>query len=141
MTSTPETVHLIDITENVWTQFLGVELEPDVASPARAECASSIAINGAWNGVVVVSCSRSLARRAAAAMFHRDYEDMTEPQWRDALNEVANIIGGNVKALLPSPSRLDLPCFHADWHPPVGAQAVSFKGDGGLLHVLLIDQD
>lgn len=138
MTSTPEAQHLIDITESVWTQFLGVEIEPDASRPAPAECASTIAISGEWNGQVVVSCSTALARRAAAAMFHRPVEDMTEGHWRDALNEVVNIIGGNIKSLLPGPSRLELPVFRADWQPPAGAQSVSFRGNGDHLQVFLV---
>ncbi len=140
-TTAPETQHLIDITESVWTRFLGIGLAPvEDMPPPRAECAASIAIEGAWNGVVVVCCSQELARRAAAAMFHCKEPDMTESQWRDALNEVVNIIGGNVKSLLPGPSRLELPVFQADWVLPRDSHMVTFHGNGEPLQVLLVGE-
>jgi chemotaxis protein CheX len=140
MTANPHNQHLQDITESVWLQFLGLALEPAAeASPQRAECASTIGISGAWNGQVVVGCSRTLARQAAARMFHRPEASLKDAEWQDALKEIANIIGGNIKALLPSPSRLDLPVFHADWQPPASVQLVTFTGAGGCLQVMLLN--
>lgn len=135
----PEEDHLSDITENVWTGFLDIPLARAAAAPARCECAATVRIEGAWNGSLVVCCSRSLAQRVAATMFQCDTEELREALWSDALGEIANIIGGNVKAVLPAPSRLGLPRFHADWLPPELGQAVSFSSDGEALHVLLLE--
>ena len=140
MTAMPQAQHLLDITESVWVQFLGLSLQPDAEQqyPLPAECASSIAICGAWDGRVVVGCTRELAQQAAARMFHRPEGSLSEAQWQDALKEIANIIGGNVKALLPEPSRLELPVFHSDWQPPEVVQLVTLVGAGGRLQVMLL---
>jgi chemotaxis protein CheX len=135
----PEEDHLSDITENVWTGFLDIPLARAVAAPENSECAATVRIEGAWNGSLVVCCSRSLAQRVAATMFQCDTEELREALWSDALGEIANIIGGNVKAVLPAPSRLGLPRFHVDWLPPQLGQAVSFDSEGEPLHVLLVE--
>jgi chemotaxis protein CheX len=140
MSATPESQHLQDITESVWVQFLGLALElvPN-AVPLPAECASAIGISGAWNGHVAVGCSRALARQAAARMFHHPEAGLSDAEWQDALKEIANIIGGNIKALLPSPSRLELPVFYNDWTPSGSAHVVTFAGAGGRLQVMLLE--
>lgn len=135
----PEQEHLCDITENVWTGFLEIPLSRAEGTPPVCDCAASIRIEGAWNGSVVVACSRGLAQRLAEAMFLADDQEVREALRADALCEIANIIGGNVKSLLPSPSRLGLPRYHTGWHPPVGAMPVAFSSDGEPLHVFLIE--
>lgn len=135
----PEEDHLSDITENVWTGFLDIPLARADGSPAVCECAAAVRIEGAWNGSLVVCCSRSLAQRVAATMFQCDTEELREALWSDALGEIANIIGGNVKAVLPAPSRLGLPRFHADWRMPPLGQTVGFDSEGEPLHVLLLE--
>lgn len=130
---------ICDITENVWTGFLDIPIARRSTLERPCDYASSIRVDGAWNGEVVVGCSRALAQRVATAMFHSPGQEICEEFCIDALNEIANIIGGNVKALLPSPSRLGLPAFHRDWLPPAGGQAAIFNSDGEPLLVLLVE--
>ncbi len=80
----------------VMGSIAGVVLEPtDGEIPReRAALTGCVHIDGAWNGSALVECELPLARR----------DDV-----RDALGDITNMIGGNVKALLPSPSRLSLP--------------------------------
>ncbi|MGH8492535.1 MAG: chemotaxis protein CheX [Moraxellaceae bacterium] len=134
----PEKEHLSDITESVWTGFLDIPLARSRGEPEACECAASVSIKGAWNGSLVVCCSRQLAQRVASTMFQCDEEEMREALWSDALGEIANIIGGNIKAMLPAPSQLGLPRFHADWQPQLEGQIVAFRSDGEPLHVLLL---
>jgi chemotaxis protein CheX len=42
-------------------------------------------------------------------MFGADACDVTADQINDALGELTNIIGGNIKGLLPEPSHLSMP--------------------------------
>ncbi|MDP2227974.1 MAG: chemotaxis protein CheX [Moraxellaceae bacterium] len=139
MNTMPAQEHLCDITENVWMGFLDLPLQRSTGLPVACECAASIMIEGAWNGQVVVACSRRLAQRVAAVMFQCEDSELREALWADALNEIANIIGGNVKSLLPSPSRLGLPHFHTAWVPPESGQVATFSSEGDALHVLLIE--
>lgn len=137
MSTLMELEHLCDITESVWAGFLDIPLERASASPGMCECASSIRIEGAWNGEVIVACSHSLARQVALNMFHCPEDKLRNEYLADAMNEVANIIGGNIKSLLPSPSYLRLPRFHENWLPHAGGQHVAFSSGNSLLYVFL----
>jgi hypothetical protein len=70
---------------------------------------SQVSIGGAWDGRVRVETSLVLARQLTAHMFDLAEEDVDDDLVADAIGEIANIIGGNVKALLPTPSHLGLP--------------------------------
>ena len=95
----------------VMESIAGVVLEPaDSEIPRdRAALTGCVHIDGAWNGSALVECELPLARRLTAVLFGRPEEEVSLDDVRDALGEITNMIGGNVKALLPSPSRLSLP--------------------------------
>ena len=96
------------VVEQVWEAVLGWEVvETDAPTPAGLT--GHVPINGDWQGAVVLRCDPELARRAAAAMFGRDAADVTPAEIDDALGELANIVGGNLRPLLPPINRLGLP--------------------------------
>jgi chemotaxis protein CheX len=105
---------LIDeIVETIWASTLGLTVRPcdQVALPAgnagfQTGC---VQITGAWEGAITLSCADGLARRAAALMFSIDLDDVTTEHVHDALGELANITGGNLKAFFPEPCYLSLP--------------------------------
>jgi chemotaxis protein CheX len=70
---------------------------------------SSIDLTGAWPGRVLVQCPQPLAVRMAGVLFQLDDDAVNEDDVVDTLAELANVIGGNVKSLLPAPSQLGLP--------------------------------
>lgn len=127
---------LDDVTRQTWSDFLGIALAEQAATSGDAECAARISIDGAWSGTLVVGCSRGLARQAAATMYSLPAADIDEASWRDTLNEVANIIGGNLKALLPGPSRLGLPAPLDAWTPDAAA-TIAYHSDAGPLYITL----
>lgn len=135
MTSTLEPSVINTVTERVWSDFLGIQLDPTPTSQGEAECASSISIEGAWNGAVIVACSRQLARQAAATLFCRPESEIDDANWRDTLNEVANIMGGNLKAMLPGPSSLGLPEAFDTWQPDNDPNTVTYMSPVGPLYV------
>jgi chemotaxis protein CheX len=49
------------------------------------------------------------ARRAAAAFLAMELDEVSEDDLSDVLGELANIVGGNVKAMLPPGCFLSLP--------------------------------
>lgn len=127
-----------DVTQQVWTQFLGIPITPSPTSLGQSECAAVISIAGHWNGAIVVACNRRLARQAAATMLSLPAAEIDDECWRDTLNEVANIIGGNIKALLPGPSRLGLPEPCDNWQPAGDANTIVYRSADGPLYVALI---
>lgn len=71
--------------------------------------AAKVEVAGSWNGSVTVGCTHMLARRTAGKMFDMPAEAVTMEELRDAVGEIANIIGGNVKTLIAGKARLSLP--------------------------------
>ena len=101
-----------DITGAVWMSVLGQSVEGPIGTDFRFEGAvltSCVQISGAWQGAVTIRCSMGLARATAAAMYEIDLERTSGEEIRDALGELANMVGGNVKALLTGPTELSLP--------------------------------
>lgn len=70
--------------------------------------AASVTISGARPGIVTVSVERALGLPLAAALLQEDGE-LTDEDVYDSLGEVANIVGGNIKALVPDAGPLGLP--------------------------------
>lgn len=101
---------LREAVRTVWATTLGLEVEV-VPAPSRASSAlsGSVRVSGLWRGAVSLDCPPQLASQAAARMFGVDPRETTRDQRLDAIGELTNIIGGNVKAFLPGPSRLSPP--------------------------------
>lgn len=139
---------LTSIAQDIWSTVLGLTLSAIPASPSgpprESILTGSVAIDGAWQGMVVVQCSTALARRAASVMFERELDSLGRDDVRDAMGELANMVGGNVKALLPAPSRLALPIVgegHDSLVPTpaeVDSQVWLDCGDGAIVVSLLV---
>lgn len=104
---------IYQITKNVWDTVLGLGMErrPEQWKKQAVPhfLTGYVRITGAWHGVFSLDCSFALARRIAAVMFRFDTVETSSEDIRDALGELANITGGNIKGLLPEPCRLALP--------------------------------
>lgn len=102
---------LDDIVQCVFSMCVGVDASRVPSGdgvPDGDLLAASVTITGAWRGAVAISCTASLARRAAESMFGTTQLPSAE-EAGDALREVANIIAGNYKSLVSGPSHLSLP--------------------------------
>jgi chemotaxis protein CheX len=104
---------LAEMVEQVWQSYL----DPDGLSPLMptydenqpSEVHSSVSITGAWTGHVVYACSTEAARRATVAFLAMEDGEVSQEDLSDVLGELVNIVGGNVKAMLPSGCFLSLP--------------------------------
>ena len=104
--------HIIEITREVWSSFLQLELEPvdpDTMPVDGPRFTGVVNISGAWQGSVVVECAAAHAVAAAEAMFAAEPGSLSGDEVGDALGELTNMVGGNIKSLLPAPSALALP--------------------------------
>jgi chemotaxis protein CheX len=100
------------ITQDVWASFLGVEIAQigaDESLAGRPSMVGAVRVTDAWFGAVVLEMTPGLARQVAATMFASTPDVVNEAEVVDALGELTNMIGGNVKSLLPAPSQLSLP--------------------------------
>ena len=104
---------LAEMVDQVWESYLDPEglnpLIPTYDENQPSEVHSSVSITGSWTGHVVYASSTTAARRAAAAFLAMDESEVSQEDVSDVLGEMANIIGGNVKAMLPPGALLSLP--------------------------------
>lgn len=98
-------------TKEIWTLVLNqgiAETDQPLLKDANL-INSTVHITGAWRGTVVLVLPKAVAQNAAAGMFAMDATAMTSLHVHDAVGELVNMIGGNLKALLPPPCFLSLP--------------------------------
>lgn len=126
MTVAPE-LELEDIrvvTTDVWTSFLATYGPLEWAAEPLGEhevVQASVDIHGEWTGTVTLEMAPVTAETAACTMLHLDAVE--DGDVADALGELVNMIGGNIKSLLPSGSTLGLPMVHhAPVRPAVGGE-------------------
>ena len=104
---------LAEMVEQVWESYLDPEginpLIPTYDANQPSEVHSSVSITGSWTGHLVFASSTTAARRAAAAFLAMEPDEVSADDLSDVLGELANIIGGNVKAMLPPGALLSLP--------------------------------
>jgi len=104
---------LAEMVEQVWMSYLDPEgispLIPNYDENQPSEVHSSVSITGSWHGHVVYASSTVAARRAAAAFLAMGEDEVSDEDLSDVLGELANIVGGNVKAMLPPGAFLSLP--------------------------------
>ncbi|MBI5549018.1 MAG: chemotaxis protein CheX [Deltaproteobacteria bacterium] len=102
---------LQDMMVNIWTSVLGLPITPaaEEVAPQGISLTACVHITGAWEGALVLECPKETSRRAAAAMFGMETAEVSDAEMRDAVGELANVAGGNFKALLPGGCQLSLP--------------------------------
>jgi chemotaxis protein CheX len=104
---------LAEMVGQVWESYLDPEgispLIPTYDENQPSEVHSSVSISGSWTGHLVYACSNEAARRAAAAFLAMEVDEVSQEDLSDTLGELANIVGGNVKAMLPPGAFLSLP--------------------------------
>jgi len=107
---------ILGITRDVWESFTGrtVELAGDQVRPDGGDVTvGCVTVTGEWQGNVRLACPAQLAQMAASAMFDLPAAQLDDQQVADALGELTNMVGGNIKSLIPGPSRLSMPAVTA----------------------------
>jgi chemotaxis protein CheX len=102
------------LVDEVWTSFLGAE-EPLLApfpGPEREHgWSAAVTVSGAWSGQVTVEISAAAAVAVTSVMLAT--EDVGAEDVTDAVGELVNMVGGNVKSLIDGPGQLSLPVVAA----------------------------
>jgi chemotaxis protein CheX len=103
------------IVQTIFSTMLNMELF-EAGEPAPSDNESllaSVQIAGEWTGSVILSLPPEVAQAASAAMMQMPAEDVTNEDCCDIAAELANMVGGNLKSVLPGPSYLSLPTIIA----------------------------
>jgi chemotaxis protein CheX len=106
--------HVVSIASEVWQSFLSEELaEHPLGSEAPAlpgrTMTGCVHVSGAWEGSVFLQVPAELGRSAAETMFMAGPGELSDDEVCDGLGELTNMVGGNIKSLLPAPSTLSIP--------------------------------
>ncbi len=100
----------LDVVGPTWTGTLNLALEDVAMAPTlKPELSAFVQIMGDWQGLAVVCVSQALARRATGSMFDMPPEAVEPEMVRDAMGEMANVIGGAIKAGIVGTKSLSLP--------------------------------
>jgi chemotaxis protein CheX len=128
----PTAKDLLVIMDQVWASYLDPDgLDPLVVvddQTVTGDIRAWVEITGSWEGHVLVICSRVQARNLAAAFLGMSVEEVPAEDVSDVLGELANIVGGNVKSMLPSGCTLSTPSYvdHGEGSVPgPGAELVA----------------
>lgn len=113
---------LLMLTENVWSSVLMLPFaESEPPGGDTPLMVGRIRFAGAWVGHLDVRCTPGTAWQVAAAMLMLEPSELAETDVRDALGELANIVGGNLKAIMPQPTHISLPTVSDGLGADVGA--------------------
>ncbi|RNL62665.1 chemotaxis protein CheX [Nocardioides marmoriginsengisoli] len=115
--SAPSLTDVQMVVDEVWGTFLGTE-EPLVPGPAgdlEVGWSAAVSITGEWRGLVSVELPGPMAAEVTRRMLGLvdGLDPTSDEDVADAVGELVNMIGGNVKSLMPGPSTLSLPVVAA----------------------------
>ena len=135
----------------VITTMLGIGLDESNLFPAghkvsppvilATTLSSSVRFYGAWHGACVVSCEPAVARELTFRFLGQEADSPEEilNEIRDCMGEVANIVGGNLKTLLPRGVDHSIPHFGGGTYPEGEAiVTTAFNCASGSLWISLI---
>ena len=126
---------LCQLTYAIWESTLSLAVQPvpraDLPKREAGIVTGRVQITGAWQGAVVLQCSRELAKKVARAMFGHDSAEPSSEEVRDALAEITNVTAGNLKSLASGPCHLAMPevTDHA-LDPPMASEEVVVSSQG-----------
>lgn len=132
----PSVHDVYSVIEEVWNTFLGdgSPVLPGAGPVPEDSWYSAITVTGEWEALILIAMPLTLAGRITTTMLGLpEEEDCSTEDLTDALGELVNIVGGNIKSLMPGPSKLSLPLVaqgavtttsdltevcevHLDWH-------------------------
>lgn len=118
---------ICNLVEMIWYSILGVSVQRDPQLDGDPEEArfltGAVELAGAWAGTITLDCPYTLARYFSACMFAKDPATASPEDVHDGLGELANMVAGSLKPLVPGPTFLGLPTVT----------------DGGEYHLQMLD--
>ena len=110
-----------EYTDQIWRQVLRLEVSPlegdDVDADsllAKEGVTAAIQFTGdSWSGACLLHFSITTAARLAASLLELEVEEVDVKTRDDAMGELTNMLGGNLKPFLPGPLKLSLPTVSA----------------------------
>lgn len=100
-----------DIVAYVFTTMLDLHTAPTLVEWEQRSrtVTSAIYFAGAWKGAVMIECTREEAFAVTQRLSGGSMPTQLDENVRDAMGELANMVGGNLKAILPQGVSLSMP--------------------------------
>jgi chemotaxis protein CheX len=111
-TALPTTHDLEVIMDQIWSAYVDPDgTEPFLPGPGGGPTGyrAWVMIDGSWSGQVILRCSAGQAAALTSAFLSGSGEQVSAERIVDVLGELANIVGGNVKGMLPTDCVLSQP--------------------------------
>ena len=103
---------LVEIVREVWDAYLQQSDPRQVAgpdTPDKRTITGAVSITGAWEGHVRVWVPADAATDITALMLAMEAGEVTDQDVTDAMGELINVVGGNLKNRGAQPAKLGLP--------------------------------
>jgi chemotaxis protein CheX len=140
-----------EVVEAVFSGMLGFELvrthSDNMGATGEPRFIGTVHISGSWSGSVVVECPERFSRLVAATMFGSEPDSVEDEELVDVVGELANMAGGNVKALLEGESSLSLPTVvrGSDFRVVVPgthlSRSLAYESQGHVFEVRVLSKD
>jgi chemotaxis protein CheX len=103
--------NIAQVVDMVFTTMLGLNVEPYPMPWVRPPdmVGSAVYFAGKWRGAVVLECTRRQACTFAQRLMSIGTPEAIDEDVRDALGELANMLAGNLKSVLPHGVVLSMP--------------------------------
>jgi chemotaxis protein CheX len=142
---------LAGVVDEIFNSMAGMQLAPAEVllhpDHLNGYIVSAVQIVGDWQGAVRLDTDLEMARQACARLLGVEAGGLSPNDIRDAAGELANMVGGSVKALLAPTSGLSLPSVvmgqNYEFSFPQGKviQQASFTHDSGCLLISVVQKD
>jgi len=138
---------LARITVSVLETMLGLETAADeiAYAPAPDGLTAAVYFAGSWKGAVLLECARPQAFAFTHRLMSIEPPDSINDDVRDALGELANMLAGNLKSILPHGVGLSMPSVveGTDYSLRICggnlSDRLAFSGELGVIWVTLIE--
>ncbi len=98
------------IVESVFQTMMKASAIPHMDRPSLTwDFTSMIHYAGSWSGMVTLECNRPLAVNLAQKFLRNNFRNISTEEVEDTLGELTNMIGGNLKAVLPAGIGISVP--------------------------------
>ena len=117
----------INIIQEIFSTMLGIEARPVEQAPGGDRShtvVGAIHFAGPWKGVLLLECQPLEASAFTAKLMGISAPDSVDDDVRDAVGEIANMIAGNLKTILPPETALSA-------HTVVEGSSFTLKVCGG----------
>ena len=114
----PYRTDIYGLAESVFFSMLNLEVQSGDAAllPDSEIITAAVYYAGAWKGAVLLQCDQQQAREFTARLMKMPQPLEFDDDVRDAVGELVNILGGNLKPILPHGIALSMPSV-IEGHP------------------------